>query len=220
MIMNFDNIDTAQLSLVLQTGSLESLDEEYRQYYILMDYVRGLRAKMVHNEQIITKSAIIKLLKCEPHNLTDYMARKVYADAINFFYHREGITTEAFSNMYAERLENWANICFLNGERETAGKFMKQAAELRGLFKPQDTTIPEELLNQKPYIIYSTNIKDIGLEGTDKKELEEFLDSIPEIPQIKLDRVKAEAGIKKFQVFDHMIQDIDEFSEENSEESQ
>lgn len=218
--MNFDNIDTTQLSLVLQTGSLESLDTEYRQYYDLMDLVRGLRAKMVHNEQIISKAAIIKLLKSAPYNLSDYTARKVYRESINFFYHREGITTEAFANMYAERFENWANISFLSGDRESAEKMLKRAAELRGCYKPKDNTIPEELLNQKPVIIYSFNIKDVGLDGTDKKELEAFLDSIPEIPQITLDRVKAEAGIKKFQIFEHMTQDINEFGEENSEDNQ
>lgn len=217
MKMNFENIDTNQITLILKTGSLQSLDADHQNYYSMMDVVRGLRAKMTHNGKVITKAGIIKLLKSDVYGLSDFQARKVYSDSINFFYAQENILPEAFANLYAERFEKWADAAYLNGKEEIAEKMLRRAAELRGCYKPKDTTIPEELLNQKPVTIYSFDISDVGVNQADKGDLKAFLDSIPDIPQITMDRVKADAGIKKFKIIERMTQDINEFSEEDSE---
>lgn len=218
MKMNFENIDLNRITLVLKTGNLSSLPAEYQEYYSMMDMVRGLRAKMVHNGKVVTKAGIIKLLKSEVYDLSDYEARVLYRDSINFFYSQENINTEAFANLYADRLEKWADAAFLNGKEDIAGKLLEKAAILRGCYKPKSNTIPEELLNRKPFTIYSFDITDVGIEETDKTELKEFLNSIPDIPQITMDRVQADAGIKKFKIVERMTQDINEFGEENTED--
>ena len=76
-----------RLNAILSTGSLDTLSEAERQYFYLMDMVRGLTAKMKFEKQnkYVTKAGIIKLLKSEQYGLSDWMARQVYTDAINFF---------------------------------------------------------------------------------------------------------------------------------------
>lgn len=44
------------------------------------------------------------------------MARQVYADSVNFFYSQENIRPQAFANLYAEKLEKWADSMFLTGK--------------------------------------------------------------------------------------------------------
>ena len=83
--IDFDSIDMALIEQVLSTGTLDALPEAERRYYELMELVRGLRARLKFNNKVVTKAGIIRLLKSEPYGLSDYMARRVYADSLNFF---------------------------------------------------------------------------------------------------------------------------------------
>lgn len=114
--IDFERIDLSQITRMLSTGDLEALPEAERAYYELMEMVRGLRARMKYNGKVITKAGIIKLLKSDIYGLSDWMARQVYADSINFFYTDENIRPEAFANLYAEKMEKWTDSMFLMGK--------------------------------------------------------------------------------------------------------
>lgn len=209
----FDKVDINQIQKILSTGSLDSLSEEEQEYYFLMEMVRGLRARMKMNDRIVTKAGIIRLLKSEPYGLSDWMARQVYTDSLNFFYTQENVRPEAFANLYAERAENWANTVFLMGNVKEAKNLLKMAAELRGCFKEKQAEIPEELLSQRQTVIYTTSRKDLGVPEIDTKELEEFIDSIPDIPVIVKENIKEDAQIKTFDLKKRMLYDIKEFGD-------
>ena len=149
---------------------------------------------------------------------SDWMARQVYADSLNFFYTQDNVRPQAFANLYAEKAENWANTVFLMGNVKEAKNLLKLAAELRGCYKDQQTEIPEELLSQKSTVIYTTSRKDLGVPEIDRKELEEFIDAIPEIPVIVRDNIKEDARIKAFDLKKRMLYDIKEFGEDNEGE--
>ena len=83
---NFEDVSLDRIEKVLSTGTLDALPEAERRYYDLMEMVRGLRARVKINDKLVTKAGIIRLLKSQPYGLTDYMARRVYTDAINFFW--------------------------------------------------------------------------------------------------------------------------------------
>lgn len=83
--VDFEKADIGQIGRILATGDLDSLPEEQRAYYDLMEMVRGLRARMRYNGKVITKAGIIRLLKSEVYGLSDWMARQVYADSVNYF---------------------------------------------------------------------------------------------------------------------------------------
>ena len=84
--IDFDKVDINQIQRILSTGTLEALAPDEREYYSLMEMVRGLRARMRINGKLVTKAGIIRLLKSEPYGLSDWMARQEYADSLNFFY--------------------------------------------------------------------------------------------------------------------------------------
>ena len=108
-------------------------------------------------------------------------------------------------------------MCIRDSVKE-AKNLLKLAAELRGCYKDQQTEIPEELLSQKSTVIYTTSRKDLGVPEIDRKELEEFIDAIPEIPVIVRDNIKEDARIKAFDLKKRMLYDIKEFGEDNEGE--
>ena len=111
-------------------------------------------------------------------------------------------------------------ICekFATEHVKEAKNLLKLAAELRGCYKDQQAEIPEELLAQKSTVIYTTSRKDLGVPEIDRKELEEFIDAIPEIPVIVRDNIKEDARIKAFDLKKRMLYDIKEFGEDNEGE--
>lgn len=216
--IDFERIDISVITRLLSTGDLEALPEAERAYYEMMEMVRGLRARMRYNGKVITKAGIIKLLKSDIYGLSDWMARQVYADSINFFYTDENIRPEAFANLYAEKMEKWADSMFLMGKGEEASRILERAAKLRLRFASTETEIPEELLNRKQVVVYTTNRADLGVPDTDRRELDEFIDEIPDIPVIVRDRLKEDSQIKKFNLKKRMLEDVEEFSEDDTED--
>lgn len=216
--IDFERIDISVITRLLSTGDLEALPEAERAYYEMMEMVRGLRARMRYNGKVITKAGIIKLLKSDIYGLSDWMARQVYSDSINFFYAQENIRPEAFANLYAEKLEKWADSMFLMGKGEEASRILERAAKLRLRFASTETEIPEELLNRKQVVVYTTNRADLGVPDTDRRELDEFIDEIPDIPVIVRDRLKEDSQIKKFNLKKRMLEDVEEFSEDDTED--
>ena len=204
--VDFEKVDLNQIQRILSTGTLDSLRPEEREYFSLMEMVRGLRARMrFTNGRMVTKAGIIRLLKSEPYSLSDWMARQ------------DNIRPEAFAALYAERAEKWADAAFLAGKIKEARALLKLAGEYRRCFRKEQAEIPEELLNQKKVDIYTASREDLGVPAIDRKELEGFIDSIPEIPVAVRDNLKEDARIRKFDLKKRMIYDIEEFSEEDSE---
>ena len=152
--VDFDRMDINQVQRILSTGSLDNLTPQEREYYSLMEMVRGLRARMRANGKVVTKAGIIRLLKSEAYGLSDWQARQVYADAVNFFYDTDDITPRAFSNLYAEKAENLANLCAATGKMADARAYLKLAAELRGCFKQEKEEIPDGISSFSSYATY------------------------------------------------------------------
>lgn len=216
---DFDSLNIEQLALVTKTGSLANLPEEYQEYYSLMELVRGLRAKNAFNGKVITKAGIIKLLKND-YNLSDYHARKVYSDSLNFFYAQEHVRPEAFASLYADKLEDAAAIALQTNQLDTYKDLIKEAAKLRGCYDKKPDSIPKEFY-RKPFVIYTTDVEDIGGTSEDLKELERQLDELPDIPVIKMDRVKAEANIPgyDFDVMKMIAEDYEEFTNDEDKKN-
>lgn len=215
--IDFDAIDSCQIERILSSGSLESLTPAEREYFDLMELVRGLRARMMFpgGNRIVTKSGIIKLLKSEAYGLSDWMARRVYADALNFFYSEENVRPRAWANLYAERYEKWADLAASMGKLKEAGRMLREAAQLRGCYDDTSTEIPQELLDASPVVIYANDPESMGAPKANRKELEAFIDSIPEIPELNRNRVKEDAGIKKRNLLQRMMDDVKEFGDDN-----
>lgn len=215
--INFEAVDSHQIERILKTGDLDSLTPAEREYFDLMQVVRGLHARMTMpgGTRIVTKAGIIKLLKSDAYGLSDWMARQVYSDALNFFYSEDGISTRAWSNFYAERLDKLANLAASMGKLKEAKSFITEAARLRGCYEEAAPEIPRELLDATPVTIYTADPESMGAPRADRKELEMFIDNIPDIPEFSRIRIKEDAGIRKRDLYNRMIEDIKEFGDED-----
>ena len=213
--IDFEKIDPTSLNRILSTGDLECLTPEEREYFSFMEMVRGLRARMLlpGGRKIVTKAGIIKLLK-NNYGFSDWMARRIYDDAINFFYSESTVTPRAWANLYAEKLEKMADLAFTGGKFKEGRALMNDAARLRGCFDEATPEIPEELLQPRTAIIYTSNAAAIGAPSADRRELEAFIDEIPEIPQLTRQRVKEDAGILPKNLLKRMAEDVKEFADE------
>ena len=107
---------------------------------------------------------------------------------------------------------------FLMGKGEEASRILERAAKLRLRFASTETEIPEELLNRKQVVLYTTKRSDLGVPDTDRRELEEFINDIPDIPVIVRERLKEDAQINKFNLKKRMLEDAEEFSEDDTED--
>lgn len=214
--IDFDTVDSHQIERILNTGDLGSLTPAERDYFDLMELVRGLNARMMlpGGNRIVTKSGIIKILKSDAYGLSDWMARRVYADALNFFYAVDDVRPKAWANFYAERFDKLANLAASMGKLKEAKSNLVEAAKLRGCYDDQSTEIPQELLNASPVMLYTSDPDSLGAPKADRKELEAFIDSIPDIPEISRRRVKEDAGIMKRDLLERIMSDAKEFGDE------
>lgn len=214
--INFNSISLENINRILTTGNIDFLSPEEREYYDLMNVVRGWRARMIMpgGNRIVTKAGIIKLLKQPPYGLSDWMARRVYADTLNFFYSEEGVNSKAWANYYAEKLEKLADLAVADGRLKEAKSFIAEAAKLRGCYDRQQAEIPIELLEQEPIIIYTSDPESMGARKEDRKAIEHFIDSIPDISDAAKDRVKEDAGLSTTDLLKRMAEDAREFGED------
>lgn len=218
--IDFDNIDSRQIQRILKAnGKLESLTPAERSYFEMMELVRGLRARMrlPGGERIVSKAGIIRLLKSDVYGLSDWMARRVYDDAINFFYSQDGVSPRAWANFYAERLEKWADMAAATGEFRNARSLISDAAKLRGCFDEQPQGIPQELLDASPVVIYTTDPQAMGAPKASRKEIEAFIDSLPDIPEISRRRVREDAGVDKRNMLSRILDDMKEFGDDGED---
>lgn len=212
---DFDGISISQIEEVLRTGDLGVLTASERQYLSLMEMVRGLRARMLlpGGRRLVTKAGIVKLLKSEAYGLSDWMARRVYADAINFFYAVDDVRPRAWANLYAERLEKYADLAVATGRLREARSMLVEAARLRGCYKEQEAEIPAELLNAAPTVVYTADAADVGAPSADRRELEAFIDAIPDVPSLTRARVKQDAGIAARNLLERLASDRRDFGQ-------
>lgn len=214
--IDFEAIDSHQIERILRTGDLESLTPAERDYFELMEMVRGLNARMMlpGGNRLVTKAGIIKLLKSDVYGLSDWMARRVYADALNFYYAVDDVRPRAWANLYAERFDKLGNLAASMGKLKEAKGYFVEAAKLRGCYEKQDAEIPKELLDAAPVVLYTPDAESMGAPKADRKELEAFIDSLPDIPEISRRRVKEDAGIVRRNLVERMVADIKEFGED------
>lgn len=214
--IDFNALDLSQIEQILRTGDLQSLSPQEREYFNMMELVRGLHGRMMlpGGNRVVTKAGIIKLLKSDAYGLSDWMARRVYSDALNFFYSEDNVKPRAWANIYADRLDKMANLAVATGKLTEARGYIADAAKLRGCFDEKGTDIPTELLEQRRVIVYATDAESLGAPAADRKALEAFIDSIPEVPRAVRDRVKEDSGIKRRNLLNRMAEDVNEFAED------
>lgn len=176
------------------SGKSEKLSDQERLYYEMLDFSRSLISKYE------SKKFTIAALK-KSYALSAHEANKIYNESINFFYIDNQVTQEAWGNFYAERLDNAAIIAYEMNDFEVFRRLVHDAAEMRGVFKEKGQELPEDFYDRRP-VIYSINPSDLGLPRADRRQLAEYIDSLPDIPDYSRQQLHRDAQTKKISVID------------------
>ena len=177
-----------QLQALIERGDTKNLPEKVVKFYEQVDFIRCLYNKYE------SKSFIINAVVVHWPMLSKYQATQLYYESLNFFNLDNQVKVEAWANIYADRLDNMARICFELNDFETARRLTMDAAELRGVGKDKPNQIPDELLDRRP-IFYTIKIEDIGLPKANRNDLAAFIDGL-DVTEAQKSRVKREALIE------------------------
>lgn len=142
-----------------------------------------------------SKSQIIDRIRQKWTTLKPYEAERLFNEVVNFYYiNNNEVKTEAWKNIYAERLDNLFMVCYETNDFETARRCLIDAAELRGVNKEKPMQIPPEILDRRP-ILYSIKITDLGMTAINRNDLASLIDNL-EVPEKEKLRLRRDAMIE------------------------
>jgi len=194
---DIEGIEYERLQEYIENGRTADMPHEMVQYLEQLDLVRGL---INRNKG---KEIVVSLLKGPPYNLSDYLARKRYTEAINFFYLDNEVKKQAWRNLYADKLEKAANLVLHTAtsakDLDIYKNILLAAANMRGLGEADKEELPAELY-ERPIKIYSNDVKVLDIPEVSRYELQKMIDSF-EIPETEKERLKGEALITTPKLF-------------------
>ena len=177
-----------QLQGLIERGDIKNLPEKVVQFYEQIDFIRCMFNKYE------SKSFIINAVTVQWPRLSRYQATNLYYETLNFFNLDNQVKVEAWGNIYADKLDNMARICYEMNDAETYRRLIMDAAQLRGVGKDKPNQIPEELLDRRP-IFQTMRIEDLGLPKANRNELAALIDNL-DITEHQKSKVKREAMIE------------------------
>lgn len=192
-----EGVELEILQEYIESGREKELPQDLADYLNLMDVVRGLHMRQK------SRAFCVRLLKSDTYGLSDYKARKVYSDAINFFYCDNDIRKEAYRNVYAEKMEKAAALVLEVAKSvkdiEIYVKTLQQVAALRQLDQVDEKELPNELF-EKPVKIYEVSPESLGMAPVDRNRLAEMIAKLP-ITELQKNAIKRDAAIDETILF-------------------
>lgn len=179
------------LQQLISKGSCPALPADEMQLYEQLDLVRGLKFKGY------TKETIINSLRIS-FPMSQSKARQIYIDSINHFYIDNDVKTEAWANMYAEKLDNGARLALEMNDLKMYKEFLAEAAKLRNCYKEKE---PEENLElfQKKITIYVTDSLVKNIPRANRNDIATYIDNLADLSYANKQLLHRDAQTGKFE---------------------
>ncbi|MBO2546103.1 hypothetical protein J0871_16930 [Salegentibacter sp. BDJ18] len=193
------DISLEQIYAFIDEGDRDDAPPEIIQYLDLMDKIRGMALRV---DRYGSKDAIVNhLIKVE--ELSRYLANKVYNQAMEYFYADVEISKNAWLNIIAGKMEKNISLSqnLVKDVNDTAkvNKMLMELKEVVMELYENESDIPEGAYD-KMIKIYTTSMSDLGKKPQPKKELAEFIKSLPnEISEKVKELAEQEAGLKQLE---------------------
>lgn len=196
-------LNDVQIRELASTMDCKSLPTEVTEYISLMEKARDWHYQMKSRLFCVKQ---LKAVYWATHHeeLSDYLARQIYDNAINYFYANSTIRKESWRNMLAEKYLMAAQLCFDKGDLEGYRKCLNDVERIKKLNEKDEEGIDPKLLDRRTFV-YVVSGKDLGIPQVDRTELAKIIDGY-DIREHQKVRVKREAGVLPRKLFDE--QDI------------
>lgn len=198
--MNIDDVDIHDVYEFIEHGNLDNAPAKIRDYVVLLDKVRGMYQRI---DRFGNPESILKHLM-QFEGLSRYHAKKVYEDALEYFYCDSTISKKAWRNIYADKIDMMVNFSMqLVKDLSDAQKVVKMivdAAGVRQLHVEDKEELPDEIF-QAPIKIYTSDAAALGMPKVNRVELKAFIDKLPELTEKEKNRLLQEADILPFKLF-------------------
>ena len=188
--------DTDTVRNYLNTRESYTIPPDMQRYIL---YLNSAASIIHHNGTNLTRAS--KALMLEYPELTFAQAKRIYYDAIEYFYIDDTVSARAWDMVFADQFEDLKNLAIKEDKLDVARKCMEKAHELR--------TMTRESLDydwEPPVFLISTTVKpeDLGFKSqklleiakrAEDKELKTMIDSL-ETTETEKRRLYKEANIK------------------------
>jgi hypothetical protein len=145
---------------VIDRKKCESLEPELVEYIVQLN-----DASSIYLKEGNIQRASQKLRYLHP-SISFRVAKERINDSINYFHLGNKVRKEAWHNLYADKYENLALVAIKSREFKTAGKMFQLAHDAR--IKASEMA---DLTVEAPTFIFSTDIKTLGIEKKNLKEI-------------------------------------------------
>jgi DNA-binding ferritin-like protein len=200
-------ITVEQLREMATTMDCKSLPPELVEYMGYMEKARDWHYQM-KSRLFVTKHLKLEYLAKNNETLSDYLARQIYDNAMNYYYADRTIRKESWRNMLAEKYQIAAQLCFDKNDLEGHRKFLEAVERVMRLNEADEDNIDPKLLDRRPFV-YVVSGKDLGIPEVDRWELARQIDTYDIKESMKV-RLKREAGSLPRKLFDQMeVEDVD-----------
>ncbi len=205
MLINTINLN--DIYRFIESGNPDNAPAEIVAYLELLTRVHGMKLRV---DKFGNDESIIKHL-VTVDGLSRIKAKQIIAEVIEYFYLDKSVSMEAWGNFYANIVEQEMNYVRMtkenSGDSKRVGELARLAFELRGGFKEQLPELPDELF-QKPIVVYTTDVTDVGLPKVDRNRIKQMIDEkFPALNEKERQRLYQEADILPFKALPNEQED-------------
>lgn len=198
--MDISDISLEQIHSFVHKGVIKDAPDEVIQYIDMMDKVRSM---YLRQGDYGTKNSILNhLMKVD--KLSYYLANKLYNQTLEYFYCSSTISKKAWSNIYADKLDDLAAAAqqLVKDARDLkiVADIVSKARTARYLDEPDIPELPTVLFD-KPFKLYGMDPSFIGMAPINRIELGRIIDEIPDMTERQKDRLKSDAAINPINLF-------------------
>ncbi|MCX6270501.1 MAG: hypothetical protein NTU44_04635 [Bacteroidetes bacterium] len=178
----------------VDSGQSEELPVAMVKYIEQLELIRSLYQK--YN----TREYIIKYLVKVYSNISRHRANQLFNDSLNFFYSNNDIKKEAWRNIYADKFDLAAAVCWQKDDMEGYRRNNESAMKARGLDVPEPQKLPDEFYDRR-VIVYQMDARKVGIERVNRYELATFIDNLDVSEQEKV-KLQQDAGMITIDLFE------------------
>lgn len=193
------SLNDIQIRELTTTMDCKSLPSEVTEYISLMEKARDWHYQMKSRLYCVKQ---LKAVYWSAHmeELSDYLARQIYDNAINYFYANCAIRKESWRNMLAEKYMMAAQLCLDKNDMEGYRKFLNDVERIKKLNEKDDEGVDPKLLDRRTFV-YIVSGKDLGIPTVDRGALARIIDGY-DIREHQKVKVKRDAGVLPRRLFE------------------